>query len=206
MDAIAAVRARLRLPSVPYRHRTDGRIAVTIDGNVWNLLQCLDLHLATELPATKFALFIPREVQIELGAIADTSEKASLNAYIERQMSESAIDVTAVFGFARQDAGLERHGGFGFGTFQSEDAIALYAALHGPYLLNRSAKGSGLTGNEADAALAVSSLSSVVLTLDVKPGPLRVVSDHGGKVLDMTPFGHSGLDLADLIARFYQAT
>lgn len=188
-----------------YRKRNDGRIAVTIDGNVWNLFERLDLRLARSLSQSRFALFIPRQVEIELAAISDSPAKASLRTYIAREMADGAIGVSADFGFARLDGGSERHGGFGFGTFHSEDARALYAAMREPYLRNRRAKGSGLTGNEADAALATASLSSVVLTLDVKPGPLRLAGDHGGKVLDMTPFEHSGLNLAAYIERRHAA-
>lgn len=187
-----------------YRTRTHGRIAVTIDSNVWDLFHRLDLRLSTELPNNRFLLFIPREIEIEIVAIPAHHDKEALKTYIAREMADSAIDVTALFGFARQDCGPQRLGGFGFGTFQSEDARGFYAAIREPYLLNRSARKSGLTSNEGDAAVAAASLSSVVLTLDMKPGPLRTALDHGGKVLDMTPFERSGLSLADYIVRYHE--
>ena len=52
---------------------------------------------------------------------------------------------------------------------------------------------------------AAASLSSVVLTLDIKPGPLRTALGHGGKVLDMTPFETSGLSLAGYITAYHEA-
>jgi len=188
---------------LPYRMRTDGRIAVTIDSNVWDLFHRLDLRLSAELPRNRFLLFIPRQIEIELAAIPSRPEKEALKAYIEREMVDSTISVTAVFGFARPDGGPERHRGFGFGTFQSEDARAFYAAIREPYLLNRPARNSGLTNNEGDAALAAASLSSVVLTFDMKTGPLRAALDHGGKVLDMAPFENSGLSLAGYVAGYH---
>jgi uncharacterized ubiquitin-like protein YukD len=203
LDHAASPGAQLRETQLPYQNRADGRIAVTIDSNVWNLFERLDLRLAIELPAKRFILFIPRQIEIEIAAIPDRPEKAGIRAYIAREMTDSAIGVTAVFGFARQGSGPERHGGFGFGTFQSEDARAFYAAISETYLLNRRTKGSGLTDNEGDAAVAAASLSSVVLTLDIKPGPLRAALDHGGKVLDMTPFESSGLSLEDYIAAYH---
>jgi len=186
---------------LPYRARSDGRIAVTIDSNVWNLFHRLDVRLSVELPKDRFLLFVPRQIEIELAAIPDRPDKEALRAYIAREMVNSAISVTAVFGFARQDGGPQRHGGFGFGTFQSEDERAFYAAIREPYLLDQPARNSGLTNNEGDAAVAAASLSSVVLTLDRKTGPLRAALDHGGKVLDMTPFEDSGLSLAGYVAR-----
>lgn len=191
---------------MPYQRRADGRIAVTIDSNVWDLFQRLDLRLTVELPVTRFVSFIPREIEIELAAIPDRPDKAALKAYIAREMADNAIGVTAAFGFASQAMGPERRGSFGFGTFQSEDARAFYAAVRQPYLLDRPVRGSGLTDNEGDAAAAALSLSSVVLTLDLKPGPIRAALDHGGKVLDMAPFEGSGLSLARYITRCHDAT
>ena len=175
---------------------------MTIDSNVWDLFFRLDLKMTVELSSSDFILFIPREIEIEIAAIPPRN--AALKAYIAREMEAAAIGVTATFGFARHEPGPERHGGFGVGTFQSEDARALYAAVRHPYLTGRGEKGSGLTGNEGDAALAAASLSSVVLTFDMKPGPLVVALQYGGKVLDMTPFEDSGSSLADYIMAYHR--
>lgn len=187
---------------MPYRRRDDGKISVTIDSNVWNWFFDRDVRLSEALPPSRFLLFIPRHVEIELSAIPDT--KVELKAYIERETADGRVRVTATFGFARQDGGPERCGGFGFGTFQSEDERNFYGAIRERYLLGRPSKGSQLTGNEADAAVAAASLSSVVLTLDAtKPGPLRAAADHGGKVFDLRAFERSDLPLAASIERYH---
>ena len=69
-------------------------------------------------------------------------------------------------------------------------------------------KGSELTDNEADAAVAVQSFSSVVLTCE-KPntnGPLRVAAELGGKVLYLRNFDQSGLSLQEYIAKCHEQT
>lgn len=189
---------------MPYRRREDGKIAVTIDSNVWNWFFDRDVRLLEVLPSSRFLLFIPRHIEIELEAIPGT--KAELKAYIEHEAADAGVRDTATFGFAPQDGGPERHAGFGLGTFQSEDERNFYAAVRARFLLGRPTRGSKLTDNEADAAVAAASLSSVVLTLDaVKAGPLRAALDHGGKVLDMRAFERTEVPLAEFIERFHAA-
>lgn len=188
---------------MPYQRRADGRIAVTIDSNVWNLLHELNLALTIELPSARFALFVPREVEIELTAIP--GDKIALKRYVRRQLLEATVKVSAVFGFAAETA-PQRRGGFGFGTFQSEDARAFYAAIRDQYLIGKSLRNSRLYHNEADAALGAAALSSVVLTCDTrKAGPLRVASEFGGKLVDMTRFDNQGQSLASLIEACHSA-
>ncbi len=182
---------------MPYTARPNGRVAVTIDSNVWNQFFVLGFDLAVELPATRFALFLPRE--IEIAAIPDRPNKVALKAYIREQMRDASVRVSAVFGFTTQ-TGPQRRGGFGFGTFQSEDARAFYAAIQEPFLIEKPTRNSQLSHNEGDAALGAASLTSVVLTRDLrKAGPLRVARDHGGKLVDMTKFDRAGPSLASLI-------
>jgi hypothetical protein len=189
---------------MPYLRRTDSQIAVTIDSNVWNLFHTLDVRLSEVLPNSRFLLFIPREIEIETVAIPDS--KPDLKAYISYQMQDAGVTVTAIFGFAHEGGGPERHGGFGFGTFQSEDARAYYATVRMPHLLGKGGRNSGLTDNEGDAALGAESLSSVVLTRDLKKaGPLLVALEHGGKVFDMRPYEQAIGTLADDIARYHYA-
>lgn len=187
-----------------YQRRSDGMIAVTVDSNVWNLFHDLDLCLVLELPPEKFRLYIPREVEIEIAAIPARKDKADLKQYIRAQIIECDIQTTAVFGFAHQGEGPQRHGGFGFGTFQSENERQFYDAVRDRFLIGKSSTKSLLTKNEADAVLGASSLSSVVLTLDLKPGPLKFAQDNGGKVLDMRPFCASRISLADFITACHE--
>jgi hypothetical protein len=61
-----------------------------------------------------------------------------------------------------------------------------------------------LTANEGDAAVAVQAFFAVVLTNEHpdKHGPLRVASEHGGKVLYLSDFKKSTLSLTDYLAAF----
>lgn len=194
------------LQMIRYQRRADGLIAVTIDSNVWNLFYDLDLDLSRELPASKFKIFIPREVEIEIHPLVGREDKKGLVNYIVQQISGSGIKTTAVFGFARQGEGPQRHGGFGFGTFQSENEREFYALVSRQYLVGKSRRGSQLTENEADAALGAASFSSVVLTCDTKAGPLKFACENGGKVLYMAPFRQSSKSLADYVTDYYSST
>ena len=190
---------------MPYQHRTDGRIAVTIDSNVWNQLHSLKLELAKELPKKCFALFMPREIQIELDAIPDRPEKIALKDYIRQQVLDASVETSYTFGFMTE-VEPQRSGGWGAGTFQSSDECAYYADIQKQYLINKSLRGSKLSHNEGDAALGAASLSSVVLTLDLKKaGPLLVARKHGGKLVDMTQFDKTGPSLSNLIQACYDA-
>jgi hypothetical protein len=51
-----------------YTKRTDDKIAVTLDNNVWNFFFDRRMNLAEELPGDQFALFITREVEIRFAA------------------------------------------------------------------------------------------------------------------------------------------
>jgi hypothetical protein len=197
--------------SWPYTQREDGKIAVTIDNNVWNFLFDRRMNLASELPSAKFALFVPREVEIESLAIKDTNEyKGKLIDYIRKTLTDRNINITttSTFGFAEMSAGgPQRVGGFG-GTFQSQIEHEFYELISGQFLLGKKKKGSELTADEADAAVAVQSSFSVVLTCERpnKKGPLRVAAEHGGKVLYLAKFDQSGVSLKEYIEKCYQQT
>jgi rRNA-processing protein FCF1 len=49
--------------------RPDGKIAITLDNNVWNSLYDGQIDLAAELSSEKSAIYIPREVEIETLAL-----------------------------------------------------------------------------------------------------------------------------------------
>jgi hypothetical protein len=61
-------------------------------------------------------------------------------------------------------------------------------------------------GNEADAAVAAKSFSSIVLTCEFpkKTGPLRFAAENGGKILYLVDFDPSQLTLKAYIEAFYQ--
>ena len=192
-----------------YTKRADGKIAITLDNNVWNFLfDRVDrgLNLALELPSDKFAIFIPREIEIETEAIPVNDSKTALKDYIARTRDDCHIRTTSVFGFAKKGPGPQRFGGFGHGTWQSQTAREFYAVISEQYLLGKSEKNSQLTDNEADAAVAANSFFSIVLTCEFPKttGPLRFASEHGGKILYLRDFDQSGLTLRAYIEAFYK--
>jgi hypothetical protein len=147
-----------------YTKRSDGKIAITLDNNVWDFLFLRELDLASELPLHQFAIFITREVEIETSAIPVRPSKVALKDYIARTIVSCDIRTTSVFGFATPGPGPQRYGGFGQGTWQSQTAREFYTAISAQYLIGRPVKNSQLTNNEADAAVAARSFSSTVLT------------------------------------------
>jgi tRNA threonylcarbamoyladenosine modification (KEOPS) complex Pcc1 subunit len=190
----------------PYTKRPDGKIAVTLDNNVWDFLFQKRIKLALELPSEEFAIFITREVEIETSAIPTKDSKTALKDYIARTIVTCNIKTTSVFGFARESPGPERLGGFGQGTWQSRTESEFYAAIRERYLCNKREKKSQLTGNEGDAAVAAQSFFSIALTCELpqKVGPLRFAAEHGGKILYLEGFDGSGLTLNAYIESFYQ--
>ncbi len=192
----------------PYVPRSDGLIAVTLDNNVWNYLFEKNVDVAGELPCSAFAIFITREVEIETSAIPDIEGKAALKDYIAWTIAGSGIKTTSVFGFARLGPGPQRFGGFGQGTFQSQTERDFYNAIRDKYLIEKPETGSQLTKNEADAAVAAQSFSSIVLTWErrTKPGPLRFASEQGGKVLYLRDLDPNKPNLGASVAALHRAS
>jgi hypothetical protein len=189
-----------------FTKRSDGKIAVTLDNNVWNFLLEKGIDLALQLPPEEFAVFITREVEIEALAIPATVSKAALKDYIARTIGSSGITRTSVFGFATPGPGPQRLGGFDQGTWQSPTERQFYAAISEQYLLGKDQTNSELTRNEGDAAVAAQSFFSIALTCERpnKPGPLRFAAEHGGKVLYLNGFDESGLTLRAFIEAYYR--
>jgi hypothetical protein len=189
-----------------YTKRADGKIAITLDNNVWNFLFDKKLDLVSELPLDHFAISITREVEIETLAIPAHPSKTALKDYIARTIDNCHIRTTSVFGFASDGPGPQRVGGFDQGTWQSQTEAEFYAAIRDQYLIGRPEKNSQLTDNEADAAVAAKSFFSVVLTCELPKttGPLRFAAENGGKILYLKDFDQSGLTLRAYIEDFYK--
>jgi hypothetical protein len=100
----------------PYHRRPDGKIAATLDNNVWDFLFRERVDLALELAADAFLLFIPREIEIETLATPETAQKEGLKHFVDGTIRRCYIKTTYTFGFALPTA-LQRRGGFGVGTF-----------------------------------------------------------------------------------------
>ena len=190
----------------PYTKRPDGRIAITLDNNVWDFLFDRGIDLASELPSEDFAVFITREVEIEGSAMPDDPSKTALEGYIAQAISSCDIQTTSVFGFASPDPGPQRVGGFGHWTWQSRTESEFYAAIRARFLVGKRETESQLTQNEADAAVAAQSHFSIALICERpnKTGPLRFASEHGGMILYLEDFDTSGLTLKAFITACYR--
>jgi hypothetical protein len=165
-------------------------VSVLIDSNAWNFLFDRAIDINRELPCEEFAIFITREVEIELNAIPDIGkdglDKRPLKQYIQDSIARNRVTTTATFGFAEANPtdGPATYAGFGQGTFQSDKDRAWYGREKTQeYILGKSKKGSGLSGNQTDASVAASSFHCIVLTCDKKGGPITEAANTGGKVI-----------------------
>jgi hypothetical protein len=191
-----------------FSKRKDGKIAITLDNNVWDFLFVRNIDLAAELPAGWFALYVTREVEIETLAIPDNGHKRALKAYITKTIEECRIQTTYVFGFASNDSpGPIRVGGFDQGVWQSRTESEYYAAIRERFLTGRPQRKSELSVNEGDAAIGAQSFFSIALTCEnpSKNGPLRSARENGGAVLYLPDFDKSGRTLSDFIEAFYRS-
>ena len=106
-----------------YTKRPDGKIAITLDNNVWDFLFQRGIDLASELPPEEFALSITREVEIETLAIPANASKAALKDYIARTIVNCGIRTISVFGFATNGPAASR--GFWAGDVAVSDRTGI---------------------------------------------------------------------------------
>lgn len=196
------------------------KTSVIIDSCAWNYLFIEDIDLATALPKESFTLTMPRELEIEISAIPDVGktgkngvvgeDKRALKAYIASSIASNNIVTSSVFGFAtcEPDGSLspvQVHGGFDQGTFQSEADRDFY---NRPEIRNqiegKEPRPTGLSKNQGDAAVAVRSFSSVVLTNESKNkvGPIKIAADMNGRIAYLEDFVSSGKSLAEYVLQF----
>lgn len=167
-----------------YEPRPDGRVSVSLDNNIWDWLfdRQDSFRLSEELPSGRFALVIPREVEIEHQAIpVHKPGKLEKRAFIAETIRSCSIRTVGYFGFAAPPGVVNRCLGFDCGTWMSELERARTQAMR--HFLESKERPTGLVGNETDLRLAVLAFSSVVLTRDSEPGPLQFARQRGGKVL-----------------------
>ncbi|QBZ83915.1 hypothetical protein GHNINEIG_01984 [Hydrogenovibrio crunogenus] len=175
-------------------HLTDenGRIPIFLDNNVWDFLFRNRIDLCAEFPPKRFNLCINKEVSFEKDEIPnlDTQE------FIKHLMDE-CVKVIPFFGFydERHSPDKQRSGGFGDlfnpgvgGVFSDKNQEAYRKQLNDLYLKAGKNKKTDLYKNEADIDLAVRSMSSIVLTLDKKRGPLKTACDDGNYVVFLNHF------------------
>lgn len=188
--------------------------SVVIDSCAWDYLFSKGVDLADAFPRDAYALSITREVEIELWAIPadgknDTGSKAALKNYIADSLNRRGVKTSSVFGFASVEADgslskVQVYGGFDQGTWQSESDRQWYASPDvRRFVHNKPKRPTGLTGNQADASVAVRSFDSVVLTAEKKKkrGPLRLAAEQGGRIVYLEDVEQSGMSLKDYIAR-----
>lgn len=167
-----------------YEPRPDGRISVALDNNIWDWLfdRQDTFRLNEELPSNRFALVIPREVEIEHQAIpVHKPGKLEKRGFIAETIRSCCIRTVGYFGFAAPPGEVNRFLGFNHGTWMSDLDRARTQAMR--HFLESKARPTGLAGNETDLRLAVLAFCSVVLTRDDEPGPLQFARERGGRVL-----------------------
>ena len=169
-------------------------IGLFLDSNIWNFLHRRGLDLCAELPPEEFTLAITREGEIEL------PDQGELRDYINGEIEKCGVKTDAFFGFYNPDVPMDkqRAGGFDFGRFATYEDIANMKKL-AEKRPTGSARPNGLYKQEADISLATRAFSSIVLTLDKKPGPLKDAFLDGGKVIFLTDFDATGLTLKGFI-------
>ena len=177
-------------------------INVFIDSNIWNFLFDRQIDLAVALPSAKFRLYIPREVELEVGAIV-RPEKAELKAFIEATIAKCDIQTDRLFGFPDESLppGEQRIGGLGEGRWVSPEEAAFIAPYTAAMRTAKKRPTTPLYPKEADILLAARASHSVVLSLDDKRGPIRDAYEQGGMVVFLTDFENSGLSLGDFILK-----
>lgn len=75
-------------------NRHDGKIALTLDDNVWDFLFAGRINLATELPQGRFNCFITREVEMETRAIPNDEARTGLRSYVASTIECCGIETT----------------------------------------------------------------------------------------------------------------
>jgi hypothetical protein len=117
-----------------------------------------------------------------------------------------SITTNWMFGFDRHESGLQRNGGWDRGTWQSGTERDFYTEIEEKFLNRQRKMGSQLSKNEADAAVAAKSFSSIVLTCESRRvnGPLSYAADRGGAVLYFDRFDASKQTLRECIVSYYQ--
>ncbi|MCU6501827.1 hypothetical protein LPN04_28960 [Rugamonas sp. A1-17] len=143
-------------------------LSVYIAPNVWDFLYDRRINLATALPSDRFCLAITREAKFEIPLIPD--DKADLKDFITVTIARCTIRADSLFGFydGAFTADEQRFGGLDEGRWASKKELDQLAQQRTP--LSQVKRKTGLYKNEADRALALRAIHSLVLSLDEKKG------------------------------------
>ena len=189
------------------------KLPVFIDCCAWDYLFGHAINLAEVFPPDDYALFVTREVEIEILAIPnlgkDGTDNRKLKDYIAKNIATLGVKTFMVFGFATLDpdgspSKIQVYGGFDQGTWQSDEDRQWYDSAEVKSLIhNKGPRPSGLSKNQADASVAVRSFDAIVLTDERKRrnSPLRLAASQGGRVVRLQHVEQSGLSLKDYIAQ-----
>lgn len=188
-------------------------VHVFIDSCAWNFLFLAAIDLNIELPPERYRLHLTREVEIELAAIPNIGkggkDNRALKRYIATSTEQAEVTTTGTFGFQTFDpdgtpSKVQTYVGFGQGTFQSDKDRAYYASPEiRAQIIGKRRTGSGLSANQADAALAAHAADAIVLTDErpTKPGPLKLAASKGAKIVYLSAqVAPSGLGLGAFLA------
>ena len=192
---------------IPFKARPDGKIALTLDNNAWHFFFKEEIDLATELPSARFAITMPREVDIEWQAAPDGGDNDRRKRYIEAALSSGTVEVRWLFGFSEMNpaSGPQRVAGFDQGVWLEEEEGAFVHRFQA-HFATAAMRPTGLKKDEADAWVGSRSFSSIVLTCESpdKRGPLKVAKRLGGKILYLQNMSKSGLSLREYVEDYFK--
>ncbi|WP_215796719.1 hypothetical protein [Rheinheimera oceanensis] len=158
-------------------------LKVFIDHNIWDELFARKLDLECFFPTEQFTFYVTKHGKYE---VQQTPESCmELKEYINRYL-DSLVKVDAMFGFHNSNLppDQQRSGGFGIGRFSNKTNELFRKNLNQKFGTSQKRKSTQIFyKQEADIELAVRSLIYPVLTLDIKPGPLKEAQEQGGKVI-----------------------
>lgn len=158
---------------------------VYIDNNVWDFAYKNNVDLITYFPKDKFTLAISKLGRFEITQMPDNLYTVGLKEYMFSSLV-SDIEEVHTFGFIdpRYTDDEQRSSGFGVGYFSSNIENNERERLNSLFGGQGKRKSTLiLNKQEADIELGALSVRNYVLTLDKKSGPLKSVSQNGGKVI-----------------------
>ncbi len=131
----------------------------------------------------EYKLCITKHGEFEIQQMPSSCD--DLKEYVRKYL-EQYVKIDSIFGFYNPELPKDeqRYSGFGEGRFISDDESREYKDLSKKYGTSKKRKETQiLFKQEADVALAIRAKNNVVLTFDVKNGPLKEISGKGGKVI-----------------------
>lgn len=159
-------------------------VEVYIDNNIWDFFYKNSVNLETFFPKENYDLLISKHGKFEIDQIKK-DDKNELVSYINRQL-ETIVNEKHTFGFydPQFSENEQRNSGFDVGQFTSIEESNERKRLDDIFPSKEKRKETMiLRKQEADKELGALSMSTVVVTLDKKKGPLTSSFENGGKVI-----------------------